>query len=159
MDRVRGPTPTPETLQRLAGAIILSGKGWHLIDTDRGFLLRALVGAEGGRSPDVPVTEAEATALRQGDVTAAELFSRAGVSLTALQQAHIYATNVSFSDEARRLSGMGQATGGTAKRAGGGAGGADAPQNAPPPLPLRPVALAAGVAVLIFIAFLMGVGR
>ncbi len=102
MERITptAPTPGPHSVQALP-----QGRGWAVVATDAGFLLRLLV--SGG---ELRVSEAEVQALRRGEVTGEALLERAGMATPsphAPPQVPIYGTTVSISAEGRRRAGQG----------------------------------------------------
>lgn len=103
MDRVAAPSAGQGTAPPQA---LPQGRGWAVLHTDAGIVLRLLAG--GG---DVRLTADQVRALRQGDVTAATLLEQAGLPAAPLQaipqppQAPVYGTQVILSPEARRRAG------------------------------------------------------
>lgn len=100
MERVPPIGPAHATAQPAA---LPHGRGWSVVATDAGFILRLMAtGAE------LRLTEAEVTALKRGEVTAEMLLDREGLALPPQHalQPPIYGTTVSFSDEGRRKAGQ-----------------------------------------------------
>ena len=147
MERITPNAPTQGT--HGIGALP-HGRGWAVVATDAGFLLRLLVsGAE------LRVSEAEVQALKRGEVTGEALLERAGMALPTphAPQAPIYGTTVSISAEGRRRAGQG---GNKDPGAGGaGAGGQGAGRR-----PSRPKVewIAAGALIaLLLLGWMIGV--
>jgi len=111
MERI---TPTALTKGPAPVTGLPQGRGWTVVATDAGFLLRLLVsGAE------LRVSEAEVQALRRGEVTGEALLERAGMATPsphAPPQTPIYGTTVTISAEGRRRAGQGDRTTSAAAR-------------------------------------------
>jgi len=145
MERI---TPTGPTHPTPGIGALPHGRGWAVVATDAGFLLRLLVsGAE------LRVSEAEVQALKRGEVTGEALLERAGMALPTAHapQGPIYGTTVTISAEGRRRAGQGEAKDPGAGR--GGAGG----EGPKPTLPKIEWIAAGGVLVLLLLGWMIGV--
>jgi hypothetical protein len=112
MERV---TPNTPTLAAYTTSALPHGRGWAVVATDGGLLIRLLFsGAE------LKVTEADVQAMKRGDVTGEALLERAGMALPSpnAPQMPIYGTTVSISAEGRRRVGQGQTKTSAAARSG-----------------------------------------
>lgn len=113
MERV---TPTTPTQAAYSAAALPQGRGWAVVATEAGLLIRLMFsGAE------LKVTEAEVRAMKRGEVTGEALLERAGIALPTpnAPQMPIYGTTVSISAEGRRRAGQGGRTTSGAARGGG----------------------------------------
>ena len=145
MERITPNAPTQGT--HGIGALP-HGRGWAVVATDAGFLLRLLVsGAE------LRVSEAEVQALKRGEVTGEALLERAGMALPTphAPQGPIYGTTVMISAEGRRRAGQGDAS---APETGGGRGEGQGPT---PGLPKVEWIAAGGVLILLLLGWMIGV--
>ncbi|OYU19398.1 MAG: hypothetical protein CFE34_05445 [Rhodobacteraceae bacterium PARR1] len=149
MERIT-PTAPPQAAHPVGS--LPHGRGWAVVATDAGFLLRLLV--SGG---ELRVSEAEVQALRRGEVTGEALLERAGMATPsphAPPQVPIYGTTVSISAEGRRRAGQGDKS-----LAGGSRGGAqdkDSGQGQKP-LPRMEWIAAGAVFALMLLGWMIGV--
>jgi len=146
MERITPNAPTQGT--HGIGALP-HGRGWAVVATDAGFLLRLLVsGAE------LRVSEAEVQALKRGEVTGEALMEQAGMATAMPQpqaQPPIYGTTVTISAEGRRRAGEAKAKNPGAGRGGAGDGGPK------PGLPKVEWIAAGGVLILLLLGWMIGV--
>ena len=145
MERI---TPTHPTQAAPGIGGLPHGRGWAVVATDAGFLLRLLVsGAE------LRVSEAEVQALKRGEVTGETLLERAGMALPTphAPQVPIYGTTVSISAEGRRRAGQGDAS------APAFGGGREAGQGPRPVLPRIEWIAAGAVLALVLLGWMIGV--
>ncbi|MEY4984511.1 MAG: hypothetical protein RIR62_2777 [Pseudomonadota bacterium] len=101
MERV---APTAQGQAATAAASLPQGRGWAVVATEAGFVLRLL--ASGGA---LRITDAEVAALKRGELTGEALLERGGMAPPAPHPAPphappppIYGTGVSISDEGRQ---------------------------------------------------------
>jgi hypothetical protein len=144
MERV---TPTGPAQGPAQAAGLPHGRGWAVVATDAGFILRLMA-----TGADLRLSEADMAALRRGEVTGEALLERAGMALPAppaqVPQPPIFGTTVSISDEGRRKAGQ----------AGRPAAAPETEQDIAAGWQIpRPAWIAAGV-ILLLLALLMGMG-
>ena len=149
MERI---TPTAPTLGTHPVGSLPHGRGWAVVATDAGFLLRLLVsGAE------LRVSEAEVQAIKRGEVTGEALLERAGIATPsphAPPQVPVYGTTVTISAEGRRRAGQGEKSPASAAR--GGAQDKDDGQGQRP-LPRMEWIAAGAVLALMLLGWMIGV--
>lgn len=141
MERV---TPTNPPQAAYAASALPHGRGWAVVATDAGLMIRLMFsGAE------LRVTEADVRAMKRGEVTGEALLERAGIALPSLNapQMPIYGTTVSISAEGRRRAGQGGRNNPGAARGGGEA--RDSGQGQAPRLRLEWIAVGAVFALLL----------
>lgn len=141
MERV---TPTNLPQAAYAASALPHGRGWAVVSTDAGLMIRLMFsGAE------LRVTEADVRAMKRGEVTGEALLERAGMALPAPNagQMPIYGTTVSISAEGRRRAGQGGRTTSGTTRGGGEA--RDSGQGQAPRLRLEWIVVGAVLALLL----------